>query len=79
MMPSMDMPNPKYGILIFLQPGKSHTLKIIHDALFHRLGNPLARGKRQHTGRVLMLEGQRVDELPHQRWIATQHHRRRGS
>ncbi len=76
MMPGVAVPNPENCPLIFFQPGKGDSLKIIHDALFlfrrHRVvGMP---GK--NPGRKTPCRIQRINQRPRPLHIAAQDFRR---
>ena len=76
MMPGVAVPNPENCPLIFFQPGKGDSLKVIHDALFlfrrHRIvGMP---GK--NPGRKTPCRIQRINQRPRSLHIAAQDFRR---
>lgn len=76
MMPGVAVPNPENCPLIFFQPGKGDSLKIIHDALFlfrrHRVvGMP---GK--NPGRKTPCRIQRINQCPRSLHVAAQDFRR---
>lgn len=76
MMPGVAVPNPENCPLIFFQPGKGHSLEIIHDAplLFRRhriVGMP---GK--NPGRKTPCRVQRINQRPRSLHVAAQDFRR---
>ena len=76
MMPGVAVPNPENCPLIFLHPGKGHSLEIIHDAslLFRRhriVGMPGKNPGREPPCRV-----QRINQRPRPLHVATQDFRR---
>ena len=76
MMPGVAVPNPENCPLVFFQPGKGHSLEIIHDLplLFRRhriFGMP---GK--NPGRKTPCRVQRINQRPRSLHIAAQDFRR---
>jgi hypothetical protein len=70
---SMTMPYPEHVSLVRLQPGESHGLEVVHDALFLLGRHAFVRVPGQHPRSELPFGVQGIDQRPRQLRITTQH------
>ena len=76
MMPSVAVPTPENCPLIFFQPGKGHSLEIIHNALFLFRRYRIFGMPGKNPGRKTPCRIQRINQGPRSLHVAAQDFRR---